>query len=84
MPRYTRQEAIPGWDQSRLKGATLAIAGSGPTAFLAGLMAAAMGFGRLVLVGCGAVDVARLPAFGPPSQNPAASWARFFRKINPL
>ena len=46
-------------------------------------MAAAMGFGRLVLVGCGAVDVARLPAFGPSSRNPAASWARFFRKINP-
>ena len=29
MPRYARQEAIPGWDQDRLTGATLAIAGSG-------------------------------------------------------
>ena len=53
MERYARQEAIPGWDQRRLSEATTAIAGNGPMALLTALMAAAMGFGRLVLIGAG-------------------------------
>lgn len=77
--RYTRQQALAGWDQQRLSDATLAIAGAGPTAFLCGLMAAAMGFGRLVLLrgqakanGCALLE--RLPF---------AAWSKLYERVNP-
>ena len=89
--RYARQEAVLGWDQSRLTQATVAVAGSGPTAFFCGLMAAAMGFGRLVLLG-----VADAPGrdvggvghglFPRPDLAPTLAqtpWGEIFRRINP-
>ena len=41
--RYSRQQAIGGWDQSRLASATVLIAGSGWTGFLASLRAERVG-----------------------------------------
>jgi len=89
--RYARQEAVEGWNQSRLTEATIAVAGSGPTAFFCGLMAAAMGFGRLILLG-GAPAPDR-PTRGPshrpfpgPDLAPALAqtpWSEIFRRINP-
>ena len=79
MARYARQEIIQGWDQSRLAGATLAIAGSGHTAFFAALMATAMGFGRLLLFGEGVTRI--LPDCG--AKGPLEGWAEFFRRVNP-
>jgi len=89
--RYARQEAVEGWDQSRLTEAAIAVAGCGPTAFFCGLMAAAMGFGRLVLLG---VEDAPGPAAGGPRRRllagpnltPAlahAPWGEIYRRINP-
>lgn len=82
MDRYARQEAIGGWDQSRLAAATLVIAGTGWTAFLVALMAAAMGFGRIRLSGAprrapGAEGLARLVA------GPRRAWADFLAQVNP-
>ena len=82
MDRYARQAAIGGWHQERLAAATVVIAGSGWTGFLASLMATAMGFGRLVLVG---------PAAGPGDARglarvvagPRTSWADLLRRVNP-
>ena len=79
MARYARQEIIQGWDQSRLASATLAIAGSGHTAFLVALMATAMGFGRLLLFG-ERVDCV-LP--GCSGKSPLEGWAEFLRQVNP-
>lgn len=80
MARYARQEAIPGWDQDRLAGATLGIAGFGPTAFLTGLMATAMGFGRLVLFGGQRGECGGLPQ---PHLGTTESWAALYHRINP-
>lgn len=83
MSRYARQEAVEGWDQSRLGGATLAIAGSGPTAFFTGLMAAAMGFGRLVLLGEAAPDRSHIHLLDPSDQAPVRCWAKLFQAASP-
>ena len=78
-PRYARQEALSGWDQQRLADATIAISGSGPTAFLSGLMATAMGFGRLILLGGESLESVGLSS---PREEPW-SWADLFSRINP-
>ncbi|MFH1572201.1 MAG: ThiF family adenylyltransferase, partial [Gemmatimonadota bacterium] len=83
MSRYARQEALEGWDQSRVASATVAIAGSGPTAFLAGLMATAMGFGRLVLVGRGARAGRDLSGLGDLVEASPGAWARLYERVNP-
>lgn len=83
MNRYARQEGIAGWDQSRLAGATVAIAGSGPLAFLSALMATAMGFGRLVLMGRPrgrGESAGTLPGL---ISSPVSAWARFLYAVNP-
>jgi len=77
--RYARQEAISGWDQDRLSDATIAVAGSGPAAFLSVLMATAMGMGRLVWLE-GGTGVDGLPSFLPLD---GLSWSDFFARINP-
>jgi len=73
--RYARQQLLSGWDQRRLTDATLAIAGSGPLAFMTGLMAVAMGFGRLVMLGADLPRGLNIPLAG--------SWSGLFRRINP-
>ena len=50
MERYARQAMIEGWDQGRLRETTLLVTGSGLLARLTGLLCAAMGFGRIVLM----------------------------------
>lgn len=74
--RYTRQQGVNGWDQQQLQRAAIAIAGSGPTAFLSGLMAAAMGFGRIVLLTHAEWSL-------PSLQAGADGWAEFLRSVNP-
>lgn len=83
MDRYARQEAIEGWDQRRLSEATLAIAGTGPTALLAGMMAAAMGFGRLLLLPGKEEASFALPELVRPSSLPGMAWCELFKSINP-
>ena len=83
MDRYARQIAIGGWDQSALAAATVVIAGAGWTGFLCALMATALGFGRIVLVGRGtrvpdAVGLARIVAGSPKA------WVDFLRRVNPV
>lgn len=56
MDRYDRQRLIKGWDQDRLTSTTLLIVGTTWTARFASLLAAAMGFGRIVLIGAGKVE----------------------------
>ena len=76
--RYNRQEVLTGWDQTRLAGATLGIVGSGTTAFLCGLMATGMGFGRLAFIrGAGATgsSAGACPRF--------EDWPGLFGRINP-
>lgn len=73
--RYARQQLLSGWEQQRLSDATIAIVGSGPLAFLVGLMAASMGFGRLVMLG-----EDRLAALKISGQG---SWSELYRRINP-
>lgn len=83
MKRYARQEGIAGWDQSRLAGASVGIAGSGPLAFLSALMATAMGFGQVVLMG--RPMGRRGPAGTLPGliSSPVSDWARFLYAVNP-
>ena len=81
MLRYARQQAIEGWDQDKLKGATLAIVGAGPTAFFAGLMATAMGFGRLVLIGERVASP--IGVLNPANQAPVHFWTKLFNTISP-
>ena len=71
--RYARQQSITGWDQQKLTDAVLAIAGTGPTAFLTALMATAMGFGRLVLFTEGTSSCFIHPA----------AWAKLLQMVNP-
>ena len=83
--RYARQEVLGGWDQERLARATVAIAGSGPMAFLCGLMATAMGFGRLVLLGRGTGGGFRLPQAAGDSgaAAPFTGWVELYGRLNP-
>ena len=85
MERYARQAAIDGWDQDRLSEATIAIAGTGYTAFMASLQATAMGFGRLVLVGGPKTASAGDSTTGLAAlvQSPNDDWAGFFAQVNP-
>lgn len=83
MERYARQAAIEGWDQQRLADATVGIAGSGPVAFLCGLMAAAIGFGRLVLIGGVEKIGGKARGLERLMRSPVVRWADFFRRINP-
>ena len=83
MERYLRQQAIQGWNQDKLSGATLAIAGSGAVAFWVGLMAAAMGFGRLVLIGEEGKGSVRDRGFSALLRSSVVRWADFFRRVNP-
>ncbi|MFP6646707.1 MAG: hypothetical protein VCF24_24580 [Candidatus Latescibacterota bacterium] len=53
MDRYARQIAIGGWDQPTLAASTVVVASGGWTGFLCTLMATALGFGRIVMVGRG-------------------------------
>lgn len=76
MDRYSRQNLLGGWQQQRLSDATIAIAGSGPLAFLVGLMAAAMGMGRLAMLGAGKGQSMRI-SLGE------GSWAELYRRVNP-
>ncbi|MFC1526391.1 ThiF family adenylyltransferase [Candidatus Latescibacterota bacterium] len=82
-PRYARQQAVEGWDQERLQQAAIAVAGTGPTAFLCSLMATAMGFGRIVLLGVDSRETkdARREE-GDPLRAPR-SWPEALRRINP-
>ena len=83
--RYARQTAIDGWDQDRLSEATIAIAGTGPTAFMASLLATAMGFGRLVLIGRAAPGPVSESTTAFTSLVQAANdvWAEFLAQVNP-
>ena len=83
MERYARQEAISGWNQSRLTETTIAIIGSGPTAFLSALMAVGMGFGNIVLFGCGPPDGKRIGSMRLLLQSSSKSWATLLRRVNP-
>ena len=74
MNRFARQQILTGWDQDRLSSARVAIVGTGPMAYLSGMMAVAMGMGQLVLVGDGKA--------GNVSDR-FASWRRVFGRINP-
>ena len=83
MDRYSRQQRIEGWDQSRLSAATLGIAGSGRVAFLTALMATAMGFGRIILLGkprCHTDSSGTLKGLINAS---AEEWGRFLHDVNP-
>ncbi len=73
--RYARQQLLSGWEQQRLTDATIAIVGSGSLAFLAGLMAASMGFGRLVMLGADRPEAVKISLEG--------SWSELYRRINP-
>jgi len=83
MNRYARQEALEGWDQTRLRGATVGIAGSGYIAFLAGLMATAMGFGRLVLMGRGVRPSGGMAGLDDLVAASPGTWARLYERVNP-
>ncbi|MFH1571392.1 MAG: ThiF family adenylyltransferase [Gemmatimonadota bacterium] len=83
MERYARQQAIAGWDQERLRRASLAVAGHGPTAFLSALMASAMGFGRVSLVGEPAGPAVRESGLRGLIAGPVSRWAVLCRRVNP-
>jgi len=83
MNRYARQAAVHGWDQERLDRATVAVAGSGYAAFLTGLMAVAMGFGRLVLVGRDCHLSGRLGSLADLVEAGPGTWARLYERLNP-
>ncbi|MEW6755573.1 MAG: ThiF family adenylyltransferase [Candidatus Latescibacterota bacterium] len=80
--RYARQQLLEGWDQSRLDAAVLAIVGCGPLAFLCSVMAAAMGFGRIVLLGRQGSRPPHpaLPALLGPTLRARADW---LMRLNP-
>lgn len=83
--RYARQAAIGGWDQARLTAATVAIAGSGITAFLAALMATAMGFGRIVLIGEPRTPKrAAAQGLWALVGSDKKTWAQFLHRVNPV
>ncbi|MDO8556373.1 MAG: ThiF family adenylyltransferase, partial [Nanoarchaeota archaeon] len=48
--RYNRQELIDGWDQSKLKNATVTIVGSGPIGQQTALPLAALGVGNIRII----------------------------------
>ncbi len=83
MERYARQQAIDGWDQSRLTEATLAVVGSGPTAFLAALMATAMGFGNVALFGCAQRRESGINSLDVLLRSSNKAWASLLRRVNP-
>ena len=85
MERYARQAAIDGWDQDRLSEATIAIAGTGHTAFMASLQATAMGFGRVVLIGRAipAADGGSTADLAGLVQSANDVWAEFLAQVNP-
>ena len=51
MKRYDRQERITGWDQKKLKDATVSIVGDGKTAQYIALPLAALGVGEIRIIG---------------------------------
>ena len=84
--RYNRQTLINGWDQSLLTQTSLLILGSGTLARFTSLMAAAMGFGRIVLLGNGRVreqDQRFLLADTPVATSVVGAWTDVLRAINP-
>ncbi len=86
MDRYARQEIIEGWDQSRLRGTTLLVVGSGLLARFASLLGTAMGFGRIVLMGNGRVKEADrrfLLADVRTGSSVVRTWAQALGRVNP-
>ena len=82
MNRYSRQEAIGGWDQSRLADARIVVAGSGAAALLTALAAVAMGFGS--------VEILKLRGrtrengmFNRLVSGTGRAWVDFLRQVNP-
>ena len=82
MNRYSRQETIAGWDQSRLADARIVVAGSGAAALLTALAAAAMGFGS--------VEILKLRGrtgdsgmFSRLVTGRGRAWVHFLRQVNP-
>ncbi len=83
MERYARQTVIEGWDQSRLSAATVAIAGTGPTAFMCALLSVAMGFGRVVLIGKAKSTEAATKDLPALMQSSNDLWVEFLGQVNP-
>jgi len=79
--RYARQERLPGWKQQHLTESIIAISGSGPMAFLTALMAAAMGFGRIILLH--GPDPRSPRSRAQPGVPPPSEWAHFLGQTNP-
>ncbi len=72
--RYARHRLIPGWDQSRLAGATAVVAGVGALGNEVAKNLALAGFGRLVLCDPDVVaesNLSRTVLFGPGSAGTA-------------
>ena len=83
MERYARQQAISGWDQSRLTETTIAVIGSGPTAFLSALMATGMGVGNIILFGAGRGGERRACGMALLLQSTNRAWATLLKRVNP-
>ena len=86
MERYTRQELITGWNQNRLQDTSLLVIGSGWLARFTSLLATAMGFGHITLLGDGRIQPKDQKFFLSKSQEGTSivrSWAKTLEAINP-
>ncbi|MDP6776489.1 MAG: ThiF family adenylyltransferase [Candidatus Latescibacteria bacterium] len=86
MERYARQVMIEGWDQKRLAATTMLVIGSGLLARLSSLLAAAMGIGRIFLLGDGrveGVDRRFLLTDVRVGSSLVRTWAEALRRVNP-
>ncbi len=82
MNRYSRQEAIGGWDQSRLADACVVVAGSGAAALLTALAAVAMGFGSIELLKLRG-RTRENGMFSRLVSGTGRAWVDFLRQVNP-
>ena len=86
MERYAQQALIAGWEQARLTDTRVLVVGHGMLARLVSLLAAAMGFGQIVLMGDGRIapaDQRFLLAGAPEGASVVRCWAEALRRINP-
>lgn len=86
MERYERQRLITGWDQVQLSQARMMIVGTGWLGRFVSLLAAAMGFGSITLLGDQRLTYADqrfLLASCAEGSSVARQWVEKLRQINP-
>ena len=66
-----------------MSAATVAVVGTGPTAFMCALLATAMGFGKIVLIGKSAPGKAATTDLPALMSSASDNWAEFLSLVNP-